>query len=40
MKVLETIIPDIKLLEPVRHVDSRGFFSEVFKESALRQRGI
>jgi dTDP-4-dehydrorhamnose 3,5-epimerase len=26
-------IADIKLLAPVRHVDSRGFFSEAFKES-------
>jgi dTDP-4-dehydrorhamnose 3,5-epimerase len=40
LEVLETAIPDIKLLKPVRHVDSRGFFSEVFKESALRQRGV
>ena len=40
MEVLETAIPDIKLLKPVRHVDSRGFFSEVFKESGLRQHGI
>jgi dTDP-4-dehydrorhamnose 3,5-epimerase len=40
MEVLETAIPDIKLLKPVRHVDSRGFFSEVFKENVLREHGI
>jgi dTDP-4-dehydrorhamnose 3,5-epimerase len=40
MEVLETAIPNIKLFKPVRHVDSRGFFSEVFKESELRERGI
>ena len=40
MQVLEIDIADIKLLRPVRHVDSRGFFSEVFKESELRERGI
>jgi dTDP-4-dehydrorhamnose 3,5-epimerase len=40
MEVLETAISDIKLFKPVRHVDSRGFFSEVFKESELRERGI
>jgi len=40
MQVLETGIADIKLLKPVRHVDSRGFFSEIFKESELRKHGI
>ena len=40
MEVLETDIVDVKLLKPVRHVDSRGFFSEVFKESGLRELGI
>jgi dTDP-4-dehydrorhamnose 3,5-epimerase len=40
MKVVEAEISDIKLLKPVRHVDSRGFFSEVFKEDVLREHGI
>jgi dTDP-4-dehydrorhamnose 3,5-epimerase len=40
MQVLETDIADIKLLKPVRHVDSRGFFSEVFREDALQEHGI
>jgi dTDP-4-dehydrorhamnose 3,5-epimerase len=40
MEVLETKIADIKLLKPVRHSDSRGFFSEVFKENVLREHGI
>jgi dTDP-4-dehydrorhamnose 3,5-epimerase len=40
MQVIETEIADVKLLKPVRHVDSRGFFSEVFKESVLREQGI
>jgi dTDP-4-dehydrorhamnose 3,5-epimerase len=40
MQVLDTDIADIKLLKPVRHVDSRGFFSEVFKENVLRENGI
>jgi dTDP-4-dehydrorhamnose 3,5-epimerase-like enzyme len=31
MRVLETDIADIKLPEPVRHIDSRGFCSEVFR---------
>jgi len=40
MEVVETEIADIKLLKPIRHVDSRGFFSEVFRESELREHGI
>src|SRR6266852_7122676 len=40
MQVAETEIADIKLIKPVRHVDSRGFFSEVFKENVLRGHGI
>src|SRR6202022_1702929 len=40
MQVAATEIADIKLITPVRHVDSRGFFSEVFKENVLREHGI
>jgi dTDP-4-dehydrorhamnose 3,5-epimerase len=40
MQVAETNINDVKLLKPVRHSDQRGFFSEVFKESELRQHGV
>jgi len=35
IRFLETDIVDIKLLKPVRHVDSPGYFSEVFEEGAL-----
>ena len=40
MQILETAIVDVKLIKPVRHIDSRGFFSEVFKESELRKHAI
>lgn len=40
MQVIATEIPEIKLLKPIRHVDSRGFFSEVFNEDLLKQNGI
>jgi dTDP-4-dehydrorhamnose 3,5-epimerase len=40
VQVVATEIADVKLLKPVRHVDSRGFFSEVFREDVLRQHGI
>jgi dTDP-4-dehydrorhamnose 3,5-epimerase len=35
IRVLETDIADIKLLKPVHHVDSQGYFSEVFEEGEL-----
>jgi len=37
---METDIADIKIIKPVRHVDSRRLFSEVFKEGILREHGI
>jgi dTDP-4-dehydrorhamnose 3,5-epimerase len=40
MRVVETEIPEVKLIKPVRHIDSRGFFSEVFREDALQEYGI
>src|SRR5947209_3451330 len=40
MQVAVTEIADIKLITPARYVDSRGFFSEVFKENVLREHGI
>src|SRR6201993_4551652 len=40
MQVIETEIPDVRILKPVRHVDPRGFFSEVFKENVLQEHGI
>jgi len=33
-------IPEVKLLRPVRHDDSRGFFSEVFNRRDLRSVGV
>jgi dTDP-4-dehydrorhamnose 3,5-epimerase len=40
MQVVETEIPGVKLIKPVRHIDSRGFFSEVFRDDALQEYGI
>jgi dTDP-4-dehydrorhamnose 3,5-epimerase len=40
MQITQTEIAEIKVVKPVRHTDERGFFSEVFKESVLRQNGI
>jgi dTDP-4-dehydrorhamnose 3,5-epimerase len=40
MQIADAEIADIKLIKPVRHGDHRGFFSEVFRESVLRQQGI
>lgn len=40
MKIIETAIPDILLLEPVVHGDDRGYFMETFRESWFKGRGI
>ncbi|MGD9616199.1 MAG: dTDP-4-dehydrorhamnose 3,5-epimerase [Alphaproteobacteria bacterium] len=40
MQVIPTEIADVKEIRPVRHHDARGFFSEIFRESVLRENGI
>jgi len=40
MQVIGTEISEVKLIKPVRHIDSRGFFSEVFREDILQEHGI
>jgi len=40
MDVIETNIPDVKLITPARFGDKRGFFSEVYNRSALADIGI
>jgi dTDP-4-dehydrorhamnose 3,5-epimerase len=40
MQVIDTALPGVKLIQPVRHGDSRGYFSEVFREDALVRHGI
>ena len=38
MKVLDTDIADVKIIEPVVHGDSRGFFLETFNERSFREK--
>jgi len=40
MQVIETTIPDVKVLVPKQFKDHRGFFSEVYSRKALRDVGI
>ena len=40
MQLLETAIPDVKLLVPKQFKDHRGFFSEVYSRKALADVGI
>jgi dTDP-4-dehydrorhamnose 3,5-epimerase len=40
MQVIETAIPDVKLLVPKQFKDHRGFFSEVYSRQALADVGI
>jgi dTDP-4-dehydrorhamnose 3,5-epimerase len=40
MQLIPTEIPAVKLLEPKKFGDHRGFFSEVYSRKALREVGI
>ncbi len=40
MQLIPTEIPDVKILEPKKFGDHRGFFSEVYSRKALRDLGI
>ena len=40
MQVEDTDIPGIKILRPVRRADSRGFFSEIYRESIFQEQEI
>jgi dTDP-4-dehydrorhamnose 3,5-epimerase len=40
MEVFDTLIPDVKLLRPKRHIDHRGYFSETYSRAALADAGI
>ena len=40
VQITSLSIPDVKLIQPNKHGDSRGFFSETYKQSALHDAGI
>lgn len=40
MKLVETCIPDVKIITPVKHRDHRGFFSETHNKRVLAEAGI
>ncbi len=40
MQVLTTSLADVKLIEPLRRSDSRGWFAEVFNQSAFAAAGL
>src|SRR5580658_590203 len=40
MQITDTALPEVKLIQPVRHGDARGYFSEVYREDALRKAGV
>ena len=40
MNVIETSLPDVKLVTPPRFGDQRGFFSEIYNRRALAEAGI
>lgn len=40
MRFLDTVLHDVKLLQPVRHGDERGWFAEVFNSSVFQRAGL
>ena len=40
MEITPTLIPAVKVIAPRRHGDDRGFFSEVWRDDALKAGGI
>ena len=40
MQVIETAIPDVKVLVPKKFGDNRGFFSEIYSRKAFEAAGI
>jgi dTDP-4-dehydrorhamnose 3,5-epimerase len=40
MKVVDTEIPEVKIVLPIRHGDARGFFSETYRRDVLARAGI
>lgn len=40
MKVVETELPDVKVVSPIRFGDDRGWFEEIYRQDALAAAGI
>jgi dTDP-4-dehydrorhamnose 3,5-epimerase len=40
MRITATEIPEVKLIEPARHADSRGSFCETYRRDVLARAGI
>ena len=40
MKIQQLKIPEVLILEPSKHGDDRGYFSEVFNETTLKNAGV
>ena len=40
MDIISLAIPEVRILNPARHCDERGFFSETYSSRALAEAGI
>lgn len=40
MKIIETAIPDVKIIEPDRSCDGRGWFCEIYNAERYKKAGI
>jgi dTDP-4-dehydrorhamnose 3,5-epimerase len=40
MEICSTALPEVKIIRPRKHADSRGFFSETYNKRSLAETGI
>lgn len=40
MNITDTALPGVKLIQPTRHGDDRGYFSETYRRDVLREAGV
>ncbi|MBB3150881.1 dTDP-4-dehydrorhamnose 3,5-epimerase [Paenibacillus endophyticus] len=40
MRIFETNLPDVKLIEPTIYSDNRGFFMESYNERTAKEKGV
>jgi dTDP-4-dehydrorhamnose 3,5-epimerase len=40
MQIIDTAIPDVKILVPRRYKDARGYFAETYNQKTLREIGV
>ena len=40
MEIHSLEIPEVKIIKPKKHLDNRGYFSEVFSNKSMKENGV